>query len=172
LITFFSRSAFHNFTILFNPHSLEELISGKKEVTDKLTHKKNTTPQNLLLEKQKITNKFTYFDCTDYKDDKNGKKVTPVSLSARKQALDFWNYAKLVIAHLIFHKIDTHGGYFNGDFSKELIYKLAFFGFDSLLESYSSEAPKNGIDTLSIFSNKCEEKQIQVVLSPERMPKK
>ena len=69
---------------------------------------------------------------------------------------------------MIFQKIDTHGGYFQGSLSKELIYKLAFFGFDSLLESYSSEPEENRIDKLSKFSEKCEEKQIQVVLSPDR----
>ena len=121
--------------------------------------------------KQNIANKFTYFDCTDYKDQKNGKNVTPVSLATKKQALGLLGYTQLFIDHLILGKIDTHGGYFDGNFTKELIHKLAFFGFDGLLKSYSSEAQTESTDTLSELSKKCQEKQIQVVLSPQRMPK-
>ena len=125
-------------------------------------------------QKNTVTNTFTYFDCTDYKDQENGKDVTPVSLATKKPALDLFDYIRLVIDHLILHKIDTHGGYFNGGFTKELIHKLAFFGFDGLLNSYSSssEAQTKNTDALTELSKKCEEKQIQAVLSPQRMPKK
>jgi hypothetical protein len=109
--------------------------------------------------KENIANKFTYFDCTDYKDEND---VTPVSLATKKTALNFWNYACLCWQHFCRHKIDTHGGYFNGNFTKELIHKLAFFGFDGLLKFYSSADP------LSELDKECEKKQIQVVLSPQR----
>jgi hypothetical protein len=142
--------------------------------------------------KQNIANKFTYFDCTDYKDyrktevgdyeiNENGDyckkkggsfvQQTPVSLATKKQALGLWGYTRLFIDHLILAKIDTHGGYFNGNFTKELIDKLAFFGFDGLLDSYSSDAQKENITTLKELSQKCKDKQIQVLLSPQRIPK-
>jgi len=117
--------------------------------------------------KKNIANKFTYFDCTDYKDQKNGKDVTPVSLATKKQALGLLGYTRLFIGHLILGKIDTHGGYFEGDSTKTLIYKLAFFGFGGLLASYSS----NETDALSKLSKECQDKQIQVLLSPLRIPK-
>jgi pimeloyl-ACP methyl ester carboxylesterase len=116
-----------------------------------------------------VTNTFTYFDCTDYKDQENGKDITPVSLATKKPALDLFGYIRLVINHLILHKIDTHGGYFNGNFTKELIHKLAFFGFDGLLNYPSSNNERN--EALSKLDENCKEKQIQVVLSPQRIPK-
>jgi hypothetical protein len=114
-------------------------------------------------QKDTVTNTFTYFDCTDYKDEKD---VTPVSLATQKPALDFVGYIRLVIDHLILHKIDTHGGYFDGNFTKELIHKLAFLGFDGLLD-FPSSNERN--EALSKLDENCKEKQIQVVLSPQRM---
>jgi len=67
---------------------------------------------------------------------------------------------------LILHKIDTHGGYFDGNFTKELIHKLAFLGFDGLLDFPSSNERNEAL--LKLDEN-CKEKQIQVVLSPQRM---
>jgi hypothetical protein len=136
------------------------------DVENLLRESKISKEQINKIKKQKdtVTNTFTYFDCTDYKDKDNGKDVTPVSLATQKQALDFVGYIRLVIDHLILHKIDTHGGYFEGDFTKKLIHKLAFFGFDALLDSYSSADPLSDLD------KECEEKQIQVILSPQRIP--
>ena len=116
-----------------------------------------------------VTNKFTYFDCTDYTDRKNNKEVTPVSLAAGKKALNFWDYFRLVLTDLC-AKTNTHGGYFQGAFTKELIYKLAFLGFDGLLDSYSSpgDSDKQRRDK---FSQECDDKKIQVLLSPERWKK-
>jgi hypothetical protein len=38
--------------------------------------------------------------------------------------------------------IDTHGGYFSGEFSRRAIYRLAFGGFKSLLMSFGDEKLK------------------------------
>lgn len=157
-----------------NPFDYLEVRSsdGKKPLENFLgnTHDSNNLRQRTSL----ITNKFTYFDCTDYKECVGDKKVTPVSLASQKQALNFFDYAILFIRNLLVPKtwkIDTHGGYFTGYFSRKLIYKLAFLGFDGLLNSYSSETQSNGNNTLSVFSQKCKEKQIQVILSPNRKNK-
>ena len=117
-----------------------------------------------------VTNKFTYFDCTDYVDAKDGKKVTPVSLALKKKALNFWDYFRLVLADLFSPDTNTHGGYFRGDFTKDLIYKLAFLGFDGLLDSYSSENDSDD-QRIEKLSQECEKKQIMVLLSPERWKK-
>lgn len=119
--------------------------------------------------KASITNKFTYFDCTDYKDcTKDAKhKVHPVGLALKKKALNFLDYVWIFIQHVIFHKIDTHGGYFEEKFSKELISKLAFLGFDGLIgvHSHKEQHPSN---PLTHFDELCMKNQIKVVLSPDR----
>lgn len=113
--------------------------------------------------KIEVANKFTYFDCTDYKDDNN---KTPVSLSAGKKALNFWDYAVLVYKHLLRHEIDTHGGYFDGDFTKKLIYRLAFFGFDESLDFYQgNQENTQKTSKINNLSQECKNKQIQVLLS-------
>lgn len=114
-----------------------------------------------------VTNKFTYFDCTDYVDAKDGRRVTPVSLALKKKALNFWDYFRLILADLFSPDTNTHGGYFRGDFTKDLIYKLAFLGFDGLLDSYSSPGDSDD-QRREKFSKECEDKQIMVLLSPER----
>lgn len=61
--------------------------------------------------------------------------------------------------------VDTHTGYFEGDFSQKAIYELAFLGFQGFLLSLSIEG--NESDKISVFSQRCHEKQIQVILSPQ-----
>ncbi len=124
-------------------------------------------PQRQGKEAQRITNLFTYFDCTDYTDDqsKSTDKCSPVSQALQKPALNLFDYLKLFIVHLILHKIDTHGGYFEGDFINKTIYQLAFFGFDGLLNL--DEPDKT--EQLNQFSAKYQEKKIQVILSPARL---
>ncbi len=89
--------------------------------------------------------------------------------------------------------MDVHGGYFYGHFSKLLIYRLAFLGFQGFLDSLIFENPKDfGLEApsntfqdnlnqarqkpleerreaaLEYFSWICEQKLIQVAASPER----
>jgi esterase/lipase superfamily enzyme len=103
-----------------------------------------------------VTNQFCYFDCTDYTDstDANDKTKGVVSLAIGKPAINFRNYFTLLCAYMT-GKIDTHGGYFKGRFSKDAIYHLAFGGFTSFCISL----PKS-LDDI------CHEKNIQVLLSP------
>lgn len=111
-----------------------------------------------------VTNRISYYDCTDYCDGSNftnGNKGI-VSLSVGKAALNLYDYMRLLYAYILHTLnpktgVDTHGGYFNGETSKDLIYRLAFIGFDELGMSL---APKT-------LQEVCEEKKIQVVLSPD-----
>jgi pimeloyl-ACP methyl ester carboxylesterase len=136
---------------------------------------------------------FTYFDCTDYVDfegEPDGTKSTlsprgVVSYARKKSALNLMDYVQLSIAYFV-HKppknINVHGGYFDGVFSQQLIYKLAFVGFRELLgslnpesslpkETFQSFSPEQRKALLQDLSNHCQDKGIQVVLAPIRYGK-
>ncbi|MDZ8134991.1 MAG: alpha/beta hydrolase [Nostoc sp. DedQUE04] len=114
---------------------------------------------------------FTYFDCTDYKDDRM-KQIGIVSSAIQKPAINFGNYIFLTLAFIrkSFKNIDpqgvdTHTGYFEGAFTQKAIYELAFLGFQGFLQSLSIEGGES--EQISVFSQKCHEKQIQVILAPQ-----
>lgn len=110
-----------------------------------------------------VTNRLSYYDCTDYfdcTDHTNGNKGI-VSLAVGKPSLNLLDYGNLLFAYVLntFNSkkgVDTHGGYFRGKSGKDFIYRLAFAGFDELCKSLQ---PKT-------LHEVCEEKKIQVVLSP------
>lgn len=74
--------------------------------------------------------------------------------------------------------INVHGGYFSGIFSQQVMYRLAFLGFDEFLRSLDPTQKSNGNkaelafedqkNLLDELSKQCAEKGIQVVLSPMR----
>lgn len=136
-----------------------------------------------------IADLFTYFDCTNYVD----YKYTEGQRSQKKHAilsyrldqfplLNFIVYPVLMLAWL-FGKIDVHGGYFQGEFTRKAVYELAFMGFRDFLitlnpqiaavsktdgsASDSSAAPQAQM-LFKQFSDLCVDKQIQVAFSPER----
>ncbi|MBE8997981.1 alpha/beta hydrolase [Nostoc sp. LEGE 12447] len=111
-----------------------------------------------------VTNRFSYYDCTDYSDynDLTSCYKGIVSLAVSKPSLNLLDYGKLFFAYVLntFNSkvgVDTHGGYFQGKFGKDLIYRLAFAGFTKLRTSLH---PKT-------LDQVCQEKKIQVVLSPD-----
>ncbi|MBW4521930.1 MAG: alpha/beta hydrolase [Scytolyngbya sp. HA4215-MV1] len=136
-----------------------------------------------------IADLFTYFDCTNYVDYKYQKGQR----SSKKQAilsyrldqfplLNFIVYPVLMISWLL-GRIDVHGGYFQGEFTRKAVYELAFMGFrdflvtlnpqlaaTSLPSEKSSDAsqPPQAQALFQKFSAICVEKQIQVAFSPER----
>lgn len=97
-----------------------------------------------------VTNRFTYYDCTDYQENQKGV----VSLAVRQPAINLCQYTKLLLAYLR-SAVDTHGGYFRGAFSQDLIYRLAFAGFQELCQSLPQT-----------LHEACAQHQIQVLLSP------
>jgi hypothetical protein len=142
---------------------------------------------------ESLVNCFTVFDCTDYRDYKLDPGVLPpsnmalrpiVSHALRKAALNLVNYLRLSIDFFLTQRIDTHGGYFQGQFSQRLMYELTFLGFEPLLLSYQnlaslrertpqefqSLAADAQWQLLAQFAQACQEKQLQVILSPQRMP--
>ncbi|HIK55789.1 MAG TPA: alpha/beta hydrolase [Synechococcales cyanobacterium M55_K2018_004] len=121
------------------------------------------------IDRMSLADLFTYFDCTDYKDvgDRNPTQETGLLTRARrKMILGFWDYFQLTRDYgkpPNKGRIDVHGGYFEGQFSKEVIYRLAFLGFDGLQQSLRSPE-----DCLAKFDTRCREKGIKVLLSPLR----
>ncbi|WP_341529614.1 alpha/beta hydrolase [Nostoc sp. UHCC 0302] len=114
---------------------------------------------------------FTYFDCTDYKDDRN-EQIGIVSSAIQKPAINFGNYILLTLKFIrkaINNRdpqgVDTHTGYFGGSFTQKAIYELAFLGFQGFLKSLSIEGEEEA--QIRAFSQKCQEKQIQVILAPQ-----
>ena len=127
---------------------------------------------------------FTFFDCTDYIDYpqktsprqrvKRVRLLTSRRFSRHAKHLNLLDYILLAIASP-FTGIDTHGGYFEGQYCCELIYRLAFLGFEEVLSAsrpLSAEQSRSSSDSLEkqldILDQNCIETGIQVYLSPLR----
>jgi len=148
-----------------------------------------------VLENVMVSDLFTYFDCTDYVDNRgnlvdylrNPAEITKekprgiVSYALRKSALSLVDYVAVGIAYFLnFPKpINTHGGYFDGILSQKIFCNLAFTGFQQTLRSLSQQDQLKTVspDQLSIedekallheFSETCRSQGIQVVLAPVR----
>ncbi|PZV18475.1 MAG: hypothetical protein DCF22_01780 [Leptolyngbya sp.] len=134
-------------------------------------------------DEESIANLFTYFDCTDYVDVKDGTQGRPTNILSYRLDRDLVSntiaYIRLLISWMS-GKIDTHGGYFNGKLTKDMIYRLAFLGFQDYLKTIADpslftepmlrELDQSGqvIPLLQEFSALCASKRIQIALSPER----
>ena len=156
---------------------------------------------------ESIADLFTYLDCTEYRDfttyeKRHQKEMNVLIGEGQRSPLTFFNYAKLLKAYADFSSkpgkgvgVDVHGGYFYGRLSNLLIYRLAFLGFQGLLDSLvfqpliewhsDSDAAQADWQTklkqaealpqgerrrvaLEYFSWLCEQRKIQVAASPER----
>ncbi|MGB3309898.1 MAG: alpha/beta hydrolase [Nodosilinea sp.] len=114
---------------------------------------------------------FTYFDCTDYTDLKfdlqsNVCSTQPVGILTRalgKAVLKPLDYFLLTLDYGT-GKRDVHGGYFEGKFSQQLLYRLAFLGFSDYLDTLDSDRQV----ALSQLHLDCQKFKIQGYLSPMR----
>lgn len=156
--------------------TLEELRDNKVQM-EHLTGTPNITV---------VGDLFTYFDCTDYVDFQDDLKAFEnpeekrgvVSFASKKAALNLIDYIRLNISYfkqsLGRGGVNVHGGYFSGVWSQQVMYGLAFLGFQGFLLSLP-ESSGDRADTreqkLETFSTYCREKQIQVVLAPVRYEK-
>ncbi|MEA5450895.1 alpha/beta hydrolase [Leptolyngbya sp. CCNP1308] len=112
---------------------------------------------------------FTYFDCTDYFDIKydpntNTCSAKPTGILTRALGhaiLKPWDYFLLTLDYAL-NKRDVHGGYFQGQFSQQLLYGLAFLGFDDYLHTFDADAQV----ALSQLHLACQSRSIQGHLSP------
>ncbi|MGG6266888.1 alpha/beta hydrolase [Leptolyngbya sp. AN03gr2] len=107
-----------------------------------------------------IAELFTYFDCTNYKE--NGKGV--VSQALGKPFLSYKDYVALILSGA-----DGHGGFLyhrDANFSRRLIYGLSCLGFERFLTTIDPNQDQQTL--LKLFSEQCEAKGIQVLLANER----
>ena len=132
------------------PYKYLEIRSSNRE------HRKLEEMRAFLETEVQAADFFTYFDCTDYKDEPS-QRLGIVSLALQQPAINFWDYADP-------QGVDTHSGYFEGKFSQQAIYELAFLGFSGFLQSLSPEG--QGKDRIDALSQECSKRQIQVILAP------
>lgn len=161
------------------------------------------TLSDLLSNNSKVTQNyaiaglFTYFDCTDYKDKViiNNEKISEkpegvLTRALRQSKLSFVDCLILIFDAIVIEK-NVHGGYFQGKFSRKILYRLAFLGYKDFLVSLKDEpdyqeivaqietssnsqqtpfdAYKEAMIKLSqVLSKQCEDKGIKVFLAPER----
>lgn len=161
------------------------------------------TLSDLLSNNSKITQNyaiaglFTYFDCTDYRDKViiNNEKIIEkpegvLTRALRQSKLSFVDCLILIFDAIVIEK-NVHGGYFQGEFSRKMLYRLAFLGYKDFLVSLKNEpdyqeiaaqietssntqqtpfdAYKEAMIKLSqVLSKQCENKGIKVFLAPER----
>jgi hypothetical protein len=83
----------------------------------------------------------------------------------RKRILQGVDYLALML-DIGLGRCNVHGGYFNGEFSQQLIYRLAFLGFEDMLKHGS--IPHSPQTALEAFHQKCAQLGIQAYLSPLR----
>lgn len=132
---------------------------------------------NLNHKRVTVADFFTFFDCTDYKDvtfsvKTNHRDEQPTGLLTRAKAkgpLNSLDYALLTLDYALGTR-DVHGGYFLGDFSQQLIYRILFLGFTGYLKTIDPN-PQMAFDphvALSKLHVKCEGMGIQGFLSPIR----
>lgn len=114
---------------------------------------------------------FSYFDCTDYKDVDNAGEERPLLTFAKcfkrhggAAKMSFRSHMRLLFAYVLCgQKPNVHGGYFEGQLSQELIYRLACLGFEETVKTYSKRHDAHDRDALG---SACGSKQIRVLLSP------
>ena len=147
-----------------------------------------------------VADLFTYFDCTDYRDQESENpsvELPPVphaqsgrgivTYALRKAALNLVDYITLSLAYFVKfpREINTHGGYFRGEFSQQVMYRIAFTGFSEFLTWFQAKGAEEEKDAegkptstpytveerqafLNQFSEYCRSRGIQVILAPSR----
>jgi hypothetical protein len=144
-------------------YTLQELYDGLRTARKELSTAPRSV-QNLLPEV------FSYFDCTDYfeRTDISGKPRGLLTFALNRKNRDAknrmsgWDHMRLLWAYCFRQNPNVHGGYFEGNLCRQIIYRLACLGFDDTVTAY---------DGLVAFSNECKKKQIKVLLSPILMAK-
>lgn len=140
-----------------------------------------------------IAELFTYFDCTNYREDisnpttKQLESKGILTRAVNKTSLEMTDYA-LLCKDFAQGKRDPHGGYiFSGDadFTKQAIYGLACLGWSGFVATLESGYPQHlaqlqqnrtdldlihqqQLARLFALDDLCKRKGVQVLMSPER----
>ena len=139
-------------------YTLQELYDGLRTARKEFPRAPGSV-QNLL------PGVFSYFDCTDYVDctDLSGQPKGLLTFALNKKKfgakcrMSGWDHIRLLWAYVFRQNPNVHGGYFEGNLCRQMIYRLVCLGFDDTVTAY---------DGLAAFSNECRKKQIKVLLSP------
>jgi len=148
-------------TLTSNPQDPERQLVNYLEINTLLNSipikelQKSSNP-----DEESVADLFTYFDCTNYRDRKYKKtrarqhdqsieeltddktQLLCYRLDLFPSFLSFLNtfvYARLMLDWGLRKVIDVHGGYFEGEFTRSTIYKLAFTGLQGLLSCLKPE---------------------------------
>lgn len=113
---------------------------------------------------------ISYFDCTDYVDiDSEGKRRPLLTFAKKikqrnaKARMSWWSNFALLLAYLLLRqRPNVHGGYFEGQLSQKLIYRLSCLGFNKTVPDTQA---------LAALSDECKDKQIRMLLSPALLAK-
>ena len=178
-----------------NPHHYLEIRASNQEhrslseliLLFQASLKDEEIKKRFQLERNSVANVFTYFDCTDYKDvdpdqpDSTDIEKPIVSRALRKSVLNIYDYFQLSLDYFVRRTINTHGGYFQGQLSQQIMYELAFQGFKHLLllclerplrgrtpEQFDELSAQEQKESLEKLSKVCQSKGIQVILAPVR----
>ena len=114
--------------------------------------------------------KFSYFDCTDCRDLKedytDGDRALPCSdrpvrilTGGHKDLkLRWWDDVWLLVLYLA-TRVDVHAGYFDGVFTRSLIYRSACLDRPSMLQSLG------GTGDIQQLNAECEQRQIKALVA-------
>ncbi len=97
---------------------------------------------------------FSYFDCTNCIE--NGKGVLTLATDPKKRIGPFGHFWLLILYLYNPQKYNVHGGYFQSDFLRQLIYRLACIGY------VKTELAYGGKDKLS---DECLKHQVRALLN-------
>ncbi len=116
-------------------------------------------------EAAEIADAFTYFDCTDYVDGPQNRGLLTEAINYKakdaKAKIPYLEHIKLLWKYAwpflpANEKINVHGGYFEGDVTQRLIYRLACLGFEAATNAYGDE---------EAMLQECAQHQIRVMVS-------
>jgi pimeloyl-ACP methyl ester carboxylesterase len=118
---------------------------------------------------ERLPEVFSYFDCTDYIDTDDRKRVCGLLTFAKRTKqndpsarIRGLTHLRLLFAAYVFPgKPNVHGGYFEGQLCQRLIFRLACLGAEGAVAAF------NGLDQLS---RECKDKQIRMLLSAKIRP--
>jgi pimeloyl-ACP methyl ester carboxylesterase len=98
-----------------------------------------------------ISQRFTYFDCTDSIDDQ-GRGVVSNANTGHAQSLTLIAHLILLWDYIVNRKPDVHSGYFEPGFVGRLIYRFACIGYGDTEEAYGH---------FDAFSDACKKHQVK-----------
>ncbi len=140
---------------------LEKLRAGAQTLAylSGKTRRKSVANLRRRIDPAGVAKIFSYFDCTDYVDgpDRRGMLTEALNRKERnpKGHLSYFQHIRLLWRYLQ-NRVDVHGGYFDGEVSQRLIYRLACLGWEGAVAAY---------DDRDAMMKECDDHGIRAMLS-------